>query len=169
MTNWLGPAKRKIFVSYHHARDRAYYLEFSRFFADAYESVEDNSVDRQIDSDNAEYVIRNIRENYITGSSCTVVLCGAETYQRKFVDWEIKATLDKQHGLVGVNLPTNLRNLNGRYTVPARLYDNIVSGYAAWTSWDQLTAIALKKAVEDANAKSRSMIDNSRPLKSRNG
>lgn len=33
-----------------------------------------------------------------------MVLCGAEAPQRKFVDWEIKATLDKEHGLIGINL-----------------------------------------------------------------
>jgi hypothetical protein len=38
-----------------------------------------------------------------------------------FVDWEIKATLDKEHGLIGINLPTNPRLLNGNATVPNRL------------------------------------------------
>ena len=75
-------------------------------FADDYEVIQDNSVEREIDSNDAEYVTRRIREDFITGSSCTVVLCGAETPQRKFVDWEIKATLDKEHGLIGINLPT---------------------------------------------------------------
>jgi len=49
--------------------------------------------------------MRGIRENFITGTSCTIVLCGAQTHLRKYVHWEIKATLDKEHGLIGVNLP----------------------------------------------------------------
>ena len=53
---------------------------------------------------------------YITGTSCTVVLCGGRP--RKFVDWEIKATLDKEHALIGVNLPTSERNLFGQAIVP---------------------------------------------------
>lgn len=73
--DWLAPAKPRIFVSYHHHGDHAYYDEFSRFFSDTYEAVQDNSVEREIDSDDAEYVSRCIRENYITGTSCTVVLC----------------------------------------------------------------------------------------------
>ena len=85
----LAPARRKGFVSYQHHGDRPYYLEFARFFSDAYEAVEDHSVEREIDSDDAEYVSRCIRENYITGTSCTIVLCGPTTSQRKFVDWEI--------------------------------------------------------------------------------
>ena len=70
-------------------------------------------------SSSAEYVIRWIREGFITGPSCKVVLCGALTPQRKFVDWEIKATLDKDHGLIGINLPTNPRLLNGNSELPA--------------------------------------------------
>ena len=125
------PIKRSIFVSYHHGRDRQYYDAFSRLFAEGYEVIQDNSVERRIDSDNAEYVIRKIREDYITGSSCTVVLCGAETPRRKFVDWEIKATLDKAHGLIALRLPTNVNSI-----VPQRLMDNVASGYVVWTTWE---------------------------------
>lgn len=57
---------------------------------------------------------------------------------RKYIDWEIKSTLDKQHGLIGVQLPTLLSNSYGQVTVPARLSDNIASGYALWVSWADL-------------------------------
>jgi hypothetical protein len=51
----LGEAvKRSIFVSYHHGGDRAYDDAFSNLFADRYEIIRDNSVNREIDSDNAE-------------------------------------------------------------------------------------------------------------------
>ena len=118
-----APPKRSVFVSFHHGGDRNYYDAFSRLFADNYDVIQDNSVERVIDSDDAEYVIRKIREEFITGSSCTVVLCGQQTPQRKFVDWEIKATLDKEHGLIGVNLPTNPKFPNGTVVVPNRLFD----------------------------------------------
>lgn len=166
----LGISKRKIFVSYHHDVDRAYYDKFSRFFSKTYDVIQDNSVDRNIDSTNTDYVIRNIRENYITGTSCTIVLCGAQTPWRKFVDWEIKATLDKSHGLIGVNLPTN-PNQQGKYIVPSRLHDNIVSGYALWIQWSDLNAGPqyLASKIEEANARSSALIDNSSALRSRNG
>ena len=112
------PPKRKVFISYHHGGDQAYYDAFSKTFADTYEAIFDNSLERRIDSDNVDYVIQRIRDNFITGSSCTVVLCGAETPWRKYVDWEIKATLDKEHGLIGVNLPTNRTDTSGKFTVP---------------------------------------------------
>ncbi len=162
----LLPRKRSIFVSYHHHGDRHYYDAFSRMFADTYQLVQDNSVEREIDSDNAEYVIRKIREECITGSSCAVVLCGAETPRRKFVDWEIKATLDKQHGLIAIRLPTN-----SRFVVPERLLDNVQSRYAVWGGWEQLVAqpILLTLLIEQANATSKAFIQNGRLLRTRNG
>lgn len=140
LCNAFTTTRPRVFVSYHHAGDQWFYEEFSRLFHDTYEACQDNSVDRLIDSDDAEYVIRTIRENYITGTSCTLVLCGAETRWRKFVDWEIKATLDKQHGLIGIHLPTNPIALNGGIHKPDRLQDNIDSGYAVWSNWGTLTA-----------------------------
>ena len=117
--------RRSIFVSYHHHGDRAYYDAFTNLFAATYDVLQDNSVEREIDSDNSEYVIRTIRDNYITGSSCTVVLCGVSTPGRKFVDWEIKATLDREHGLIGINLASNPILPNGNVIVPDRLFDNV--------------------------------------------
>ena len=60
-----------------------------------------SSPTRFIDSDDTEYVMRRIRENYNSGASGTFVLCGSDTPERKYVDWEIKATLDDRHGPVG--------------------------------------------------------------------
>src|SRR5215472_9931045 len=94
--------KRKVFISYHHAGDQAYYDAFSRAFSGVYDVITDNSLVRGIESDVVEYVMRRIRENYITGSSCTIVLVGRDTWGRKYVDWEIDATLQKEHGLIGV-------------------------------------------------------------------
>lgn len=167
----LRAPKRRIFVSYHHHGDRAYYNEFARMFAGAYEAIEDNSVEREIDSDNADYVIRAIRENHITGSSCTVILCGSQTPWRKFVDWEIKATLDKQHGLISINLPTNPITPQGTNTVPDRLYDNIMSGYAVWLQWGNLAQgpTFLTRQIEVATTRSATLIVNSRSLRQRNG
>lgn len=138
--------QRSIFVSYHHDRDQACYDEFSRIFSDVYGIVRDNSLERLIDSDDPDYVMRRIRENHISGTSCTIVLCGPETRWRKYVDWEIKATLDKEHGLISVNLPHNPRDYLGRVHKPDRLQDNIDSGYALWVEWEVLRrrAIALK-------------------------
>ncbi len=160
--------KRKVFVSYHHRNDQEFYDEFSILFNDTYEVINDNSLDRVINSDNHDYVLRMIREKYITGSSCTIVLCGAETKNRKYVDWEIKATLDKGHGLIGVKLPTCTTFDQGGAIVPDRLYDNIQSGYAVCVDWESLTVEYLKQCIELANSKSKKLINNSRSMMRKN-
>jgi hypothetical protein len=162
--------KRKVFISYHHDLDQFYYDEFSRFFSSDYDAVQDRSLARAVDSDNPEYVMRRIRENHITGTSATIVLCGADTPKRKYVDWEIKATLDKCHGLIGIMLP-NVVVQEGKFIVPDRFHDNAESGYAVLTTWSALANDpgSLSTLVEDANSRSYNLINNSRPMKQRNG
>lgn len=162
------PAKRKVFVSYHHDGDQAYYDAFKSFFSEQYEAIQDSSLDRLIDSEDAEYVMRRIREDHITGTSCTIVLCGPKTRWRKYVDWEIKATLDKRHGIIGIKLPSNLPDLKGGCHKPDRLQDNINSGYAVWTQWESLTIDHLKFCIEIANANPKNWIKNDRLMRSRN-
>lgn len=165
------PIKHKVFVSYHHRGDQAYYDAFSRAFHDTYDVIYDNSLERRVDSDNVDYVMRQIRENYITGSSCTIVLVGEKTWGRKYVDWEIKATLDKGHGLIGVQLPTAVRNpSNNNIIVPDRLFDNIQSGFALWLSWQAITADAaqLERYIADAKSRSAKLIVNTRDRRLRN-
>lgn len=163
------PPRRKVFVSYHHGADQAYYNEFSKFFHDQFEAVFDNSLERQIDSDNADYVMQRIRDNHVSGTSCTIVLIGAQTHQRKYVDWEIKATLAKQHGLLGIVLPTHVQSPSGQIIVPDRFHDNANSGYAVWTHWQGLTVQGFTQLLEGALAKPRALIDNSRAMHQRNG
>ena len=160
----------KVFVSYHHQQDQWYYDRFSETFHDTYESIYDNSLERAIDSENADYVMRRIRENYITGTSCTIVLVGAATWGRKYVDWEILATLEKEHGLIGVQLPTLPVAANGRVTVPDRLADNIQSGFAVWVPWVTFTANAgsLHQIVLDARGRAARLINNARARRLRN-
>jgi hypothetical protein len=163
------PSKPRVFVSFHHGNDRWYADRFSQLFHEQYEAVTDRSLETAIDSQNSEYVYRRIREEFINGTSCTVVLCGADTGDRKHVDWEIKATLDMGHGLLGVILPTCRRNMNGHYMVPDRLNENVQSGYANWIHWTDVPAEMLQ-AINDARARSAktALIRNAAPMMSRN-
>lgn len=163
------PTKRKMFVSYHHHRDQAYYDALAAMCDDC-EFLQDNSLDRRVDSDDPEYQERRIREDYIKGTSVTIVLCGLETYQRKFVDWEIYATLLKEGGLIGIQLANALPNpATGAFLVPGRLHDNIQSGYALWKHWNELSAENLRAWIEQAVAKDKSLIRNGRTKKAQNG
>lgn len=169
LRNSLRPTKPRIFVSYHHRFDQAYADRFARLFDDTYDAVTDRSLNAEIDSDDADYVYQRIRDEYISGTSCTVVLCGIETFNRKYVDWEIKATLDKQHGLLGVLLPTHRASPNGKFTVPDRLHDNIQTGYAHWISWTDDAQVMIRSInVARERAKSPRLIANSRSMMGRN-
>jgi hypothetical protein len=70
------PTKRGVFVSYHHDGDQTYYDTFSETFNDTYEIIRDNSVDRKIDSEDPEYVMRRIREEYSQGHPARLYCVG---------------------------------------------------------------------------------------------
>ena len=164
-----GQIRREVFVSYHHRGDQAYYDSFSGAFHDSLRVITDNSLDRRIDSTDTAYIMRRIREFHLHGSSCTIVLCGADTWRRKFVDWEIKASLDQKMGLVGVWLPT-LPLVGEGTTKPARLQDNIGSEYAVWTRLADIFTDhgVLLRAIETALTKPKTRIVNFRPMMARN-
>jgi hypothetical protein len=164
------PTKRKVFASYHHTGDQAYYDAFSKTFCDTYDVISDNSLERRIDSEDVNYVMQRIRDNYVSGSSCTIVFVGKDTWGRKYVDWEIKATLEKEHGLIGVILPTAPISPQNTVRVPDRLDDNIKSNYAVWVTWNQITAgaVACTQFIEQANARNKKLIVNTRERRLRN-
>jgi hypothetical protein len=166
----LAQTKRKIFVSYHHGGDQVYYNAFCGTFCHQYDVIYDSSLERIIDSEDVDYVRRRICEDYVTGSSCTVVLVGRDTWGRKYIDWEIDATLEREHGLIGVQLPSAPVSLVGRVRVPERLLDNIATGYALWITWSEFThhPANLTSFIETARGRSKYLINNSRARRYRN-
>ncbi len=163
------PVKRKVFVSYHHELDQFWFFRFTYQFSEQLEAFQDQSLDDEVDSEDPTYVNRVIREDYIRGSSCTIVLCGAETWKRRYVDWEIDSTLHFEHALLGVLVPGTPLGPGQKYWVPARLHDNIQNGYAMWTSWPSGSE-ELKIFIEKALGMSRNtyLIQNDRPKMKRN-
>ncbi len=162
--------RRKVFVSYHHGGDQAYYNAFSRVFHDTHELITDTSLERARDSDDPSYIMRCIREQHLRGSSCTIILCGAATPLRKYVDWETEASLNQGMGLVGLRLPT-LAIVNDGCFKPARLQDNIDSGFAVWNSYENVAQnpSVLPTLIETAVTRSSRLISNARPRRLRNG
>ena len=148
--------KHKVFLSFHH-QDDCYRQQFERQFSNEFDpvfvnrSIQDGDIDPNYKTD---AIRRNIRENYISDSSVTIVLIGQNTWQRKHVDWEIgysltTSNLNTRSGLIGILLPSYsphydsyfnsncvqkwTENNSRIYTpcnIPPRLYDNIQSGYA---------------------------------------
>lgn len=63
------------------------------------------------DDCSANYIMQQIRENYLSDSTVTIVLIGKETWKRKYVDWEISASIrntqkNPRSGLIGILLPS---------------------------------------------------------------
>jgi len=155
--------KRKVFISFHHKNDQEWFDLFTNKFSEYYEIFYDKSLGTEtVRSDDPEYIDRTIREDYIKGSSITIVLCGAETGKRKYVDWEIYSTLHFEHALLGIALPTARKSDDGKIIVPERLYVNIASRYAQFIDWTD-DASVLKQQIEIAIEKSenKQLIDNS--------
>lgn len=167
--------KCKVFISHHHA-DATAVKKFVDEFAEEegvfIPKIVGDDYDTTINSDEPEYIMRRIRENYLTDSTVTIVLIGNETYKRKYVDWEIASTLrddanNKRSGLIGIFLPyKNQKNT----IVPERLQDNVYSGYAKLYEYPEYPYSQLKKWIEEAYEQrdNGARVVNSRPLYSCN-
>lgn len=96
--------KRRVFISYHHAGEQYAVDRFVREFSYAYDVFTDKSLERAAKSTDVDYLARVCREA-IDGTSVTIVMVGPQTGCRKFVDWEIRYTLERQHGLIAIGRP----------------------------------------------------------------
>ena len=103
---------RKVFISYHHARDREYKDRLVAFgkkhslFID--KSVDTGDISESLDP---ETIRKRIRDQYLRDSTVTILLAGTETRQRKHVDWEIFSSMydgrrNKKSGILVINLPS---------------------------------------------------------------
>ena len=116
---------RNIFLSFHQ-RDELEASIFCRRFDQYFNQIRtlgahelgDEYAER-IHSGDSDYVMRQIREKKIAGTSCTVVLIGKCTWARRYIDWEIAATLrnnadDPRGGLIAVQYCHRRSNTDGR-------------------------------------------------------
>ncbi|MCC6448435.1 MAG: TIR domain-containing protein [Chitinophagaceae bacterium] len=164
--------KHNVFISFHSA-DIAYKNEFERLFHSTFEVLVSRSVQENDISNNiaTETVRQKIRDEYLRDSTVTVVLIGANTWQRKHVDWEISSSIrntafNSRSGLVGIILPTYplySQNKYNPYTIPPRLYSNLVNNYAKIYNWSN-DPDTVQKWIHDAFLNRKLIIpDNSYP------
>jgi hypothetical protein len=146
--------KRKAFIS-HYKGDRrevdAFVQGFNRVFIPKVLGANDN--DEFINSTNTDYVMQRIREKYLDDSTVTIVLLGSCTHSRRYVDWEIKSSLQQgkylPNGLMGIVLPSQ----NNAAYLPERLEANWKKGhencYARYWSYPT-SEQQLQSWIEDA-------------------
>lgn len=128
----MAQARRhNVFITYHHqdqqSRDR-----FVQMMGDRIVDKSVNVGDIDGDSPPTEQTLQIIRERKIASASVTVALIGRCTWKRKYVDWEIGASLrctrtNSRCGLLGILLPDHPNFGSGRYEfrlIPPRLADN---------------------------------------------
>lgn len=137
----------KCFISYHAADKKAvddFCEEFSGSFIRRGITIEEDI----INSDNTDYVMRRIRELYLKDSTVTIVLIGKCTWARRFVDWEVQASLRNPkdghpNGLVAIQL---WKSYN---TLPNRVKLNVDSGYAKVYEYPSSSS-SLAKIIDEA-------------------
>ena|SRR6266545_2869289 len=109
-----APVKRKAFISFHQ-EDRPEVDAFIEQWATRQgvfipKALGVSNNDDFINSTNPEYVMSQIRTKYLGDSTVTIVLIGSCTHGRRYVDWEIKASLRQgatdPSGLIGLLLPS---------------------------------------------------------------
>ena len=132
---------RNCFVSYHHEYDQKYLRKLRRLIGEM--KVADYSMKHDIGDYTNETIYKKVRQK-MRSTSVTIVLIGERTGHRKWIDWEIWASLRgythpydtlksfKPNGLLAIYLPVD------SHSVPNRLQDNIDSGYAVRMKWDNL-------------------------------
>ena len=147
--------RHKCFVSFHRA-DHDSLVAFKQRFDDTHDSFIFRGQEMPediIQSSNDDYVMSRIRERFLKDSTVTIVLVGACTWSRKFVDWEVKASLARPalglaNGLLAVVL-NPARRTNPAPRLPERVRLNVESGYATY-HWYPSTSAELAAWIEDA-------------------
>ena len=147
------PVKRRVFISFF-KEDREevdnFVDEFSDVFTPRALGVAFN--DDIINSTNPTYVMQQIKEKYLGDSTVTIVMLGTCTHSRRYVDWEIKASLQQgstdPNGLIGILIPRVVRaHLPPRFKLNWNSENK--DSYARYHAYPSSDAV-LRSWIEDA-------------------
>jgi len=155
--------RRKCFISYHHADE----IEVQKFIG-TFDHYHDRFISRGIgasmpgdiiNSDNNEYIMSRIRQAYLGDSTVTIVMIGNCTWARRYVDWELQASLRSgekttPNGLLGIKLPSFIsgqypQRLNANLLPPTRTVFTPNDCYARVINYPR-TEAELVEGIEDA-------------------
>ena len=148
--------KRRVFIS-HYKGDSYLVDDFIEVFANTLGVFTPyvlgaNDNDDFINSSNTDYVMSQVRYKYLQDSTVTIVLIGRCTHSRRYVDWEIKSSLQQgetlPNGLLGILVDPDSTSAH----LPPRFeenWDNQNQSYARYYSYPQ-NADQLSGWIEDA-------------------
>ena len=102
---------RRVFYSFHYKPDNARAAQVRNMgVVEGNKSASDN--DWEAITKKGDAAIEKWIESQLDGKSCTVVLIGADTPGRKWINYEVKESWNNNKGLLGVNIH-RLKNLDG--------------------------------------------------------
>ena len=117
--------KRRVFFSFHYERDAWRAAQIRNFGAlEGNEPVTDNAWETIRRGGDA--AIQKWIDDQISTRSCTVVLIGRETADRRWVRYEIAKSWNEGKGLVGIYIH-NLKNRFGRQDLPGKNPFDLIS------------------------------------------
>lgn len=138
--------RHRVFISYHHANQREV-DDFVTTFSDERHVFIKRGLGEEmsqdiINSTNTTYVMNRIRELYLRDSTVTIVMVGRCTWARRYVDWEIQATLragaaSTRNGLIGIVLPSAARNPAAPNRLNINLPRDRTAAYGRWYHYPQ--------------------------------
>jgi hypothetical protein len=175
----VDDTRHKCFISYH-ADDSDEVAAFLDTFGTEFiaKTIGVTDEDDFIDSDDSDYVMSRIRSKYLGNSTVTIVLVGACTWARRYVDWEVYSSLRSSrnssvNGLLAIQMPSGAASGS---RLPSRVSDNVTRdvddndiGYARYNVYPR-SKLALRNWISDAylaRSVRPGLIDNTRARKVR--
>lgn len=95
---------RGLFISYQHKdRNRARGFNLLQYNKNVNFQFRGRHLLEPVNSENKAYIRSKVREQ-LHGTSITVVLLGEKTHRSKWVEWEIKESIERGNGIVAIQL-----------------------------------------------------------------
>ena len=129
---------RKVFFSFHYERDiwrtnvvRNSGVVEGHAAAGFHDSSLWEEAKKKGDAD-----VKTLIDKALVGTSVTVVLIGAETSQRKYVDYEIEKSIARGNGLLGIYI-SDIKDQNEKTDIQGSAPHRLITAGAPCQYWDR--------------------------------
>lgn len=172
----MTTVRHKCFISYHHS-DQDEVNDFIKTFDHDRDVFIARGLGQEmsqdiINSDDTNYVMRQIRELYLFDSTVTIVMLGKCTWARRYVDWELQSSLRSgetvtPNGVLGIKLqsyPKRGGQFPNRLNLNLKQSETQAGCYARWLDYPTRKDTLAKAIHEAFNRRTthRNLIDNPR-------